>query len=148
MSGSVPVSSVDIRVFVHVTEDIDKVSKAVTTILPQQHVDDIILMRENLRGHHGNPITLLKAKIKAKHMAESFTRNLASKLMLSDKATLQMAIDRYVDESGKMYLRIDKQFAYFGEVHLCNEDPIHVQIKLNTSQKSIEEICRELGFLQ
>jgi hypothetical protein len=148
MFGSAPVSSVDIRVFVHATEDVDKVLKAVAMILPQKHVDDTIFTRENLRGHHGNPITLLKAKIKTKPVAESFARNLVLKLMLSDKATLQMAIDRCVDESGKMYLRIDKQFAYFGEVRLCNEDPIHVQIKLDTSQKSTEEICRELGFSQ
>jgi RNA binding exosome subunit len=148
MSGSAPVLSVDIRVFVHATEDVDKVSKAVATILPKQYLDDVVFTRENLRGHHGNPITLLKAEIKKKLIAESFAENLASKLMLADKTAFQMAMDRYVDESGKLYLRIDKQFAYLGEVHFCREDPIHIQIKLNTSQGSIEEICRELGFLQ
>ncbi|MBS7643392.1 hypothetical protein KEJ26_02250 [Candidatus Bathyarchaeota archaeon] len=148
MSGSMPVVSVCIRVFVHATEDVDKVSKAVATILPKEFVDDIIFTRENLRGHHGNPITLLKTEIKKKLIAESFVVNLASKLVLADKMAFQMAMDRHVDESGKLYLRIDKQFAYVGEVHLCHEDPIHIEIKLNTSQRSIEEICRELGFLR
>jgi RNA binding exosome subunit len=51
---------VEIRVFSHATEDLEKVQTAVRNILPEPLTEELAFSKAALTGHHGNPITCLK----------------------------------------------------------------------------------------
>ncbi|KPV62737.1 MAG: hypothetical protein AOA66_1233 [Candidatus Bathyarchaeota archaeon BA2] len=73
-----PVAYIDIRFFVHATENLDKVVEAVQRLLPSDYIDDILFKKGNLKGHYGNPITLFETRIKNREVIKAFVENLAS----------------------------------------------------------------------
>lgn len=138
---------IDIRFFAHATEDLNRVVKAVETILPTDYLDNIVFRRKNLRGHHGNPITLFEAKIKRREITKAFIENLSTSLSELDKETLLSEIGSRV-EKGSLYIRLDKQAALHGEFKLCTADPIRVRIRFRKKKlEDITNICREMGIL-
>jgi len=143
----IPVAYIDIRFFVHATENLDKVVEAVQRILPSDYIDDILFKKNNLKGHYGNPITLFETRIKKKEIIKVFVENLSSRLDELDKETLRREIDLHV-EKGSLYVRLDKQVAFQGELKLCVADPIHVRIRFRkTKNEDIVKTCQELGML-
>ncbi len=143
----IPVAYVDIRFFVHATEDLNKVVEAVCRLLPTDHVDEIIFKRSNLKGHFGNPITLFETRIKKKKIVEAVVETLSSSLGELDKETLLREIGSHTRE-GSLYIRLDKQAALQGEFKLCSADPVRVRIRFR--KKKLEDLiktCRELGML-
>jgi RNA binding exosome subunit len=147
MSSSLPVSYVDISLFAHATEDEDKVLDAARHILPQTHISNIIFEKSNLRGHHGNPITLFESNIKDKNTVKAVVESLALNLNVLDKETLLNEIGSHV-EKGSLYIRLDKQAALEGELKLTMADPIRVRLRFKKNKlEDIVEICREIGML-
>ena len=143
----IPVAYIDIRFFVHATENLDKVVEAVQHLLPSDYIDDILFKKKNLEGHYGNPITLFETRIKNREIIKAFVENLSLRLDELDKETLRKEIDLHV-EKGNLYVRIDKQAALQGELKLCTADPIRVRVRFR--KKKIEDIvktCQELGML-
>jgi len=145
--SQVPIAYIDVRFFAHATEDLNRVVKAAETILPTDHLDDIVFKRKNLRGHYGNPITLFEARIKRREMVKAFVENLSTGLSGLDKETLLSEIGLHV-EKGSLYIRLDKQAALQGEFKLCTADPIRVRVRFRKEKpEDIVEVCREMGIL-
>ena len=143
----IPVAYIDIRFFVHATENLDKVVEAVKRLLPSNYIDDILFKRGNLKGYYGNPITLFETRVKNKEIVKAFVENLSSQLDNVDKETLHREIDLHV-EKGSLYVRLDKQAAAQGEFKLCTADPIHVRIRFRkTKTEDIVKTCQEPGML-
>ena len=143
----IPVAYIDIRFFVHATENLDKVVEAVRRLLPSDYRDDVLFKKDSLRGHYGNPITLFETRIKGKEIIKAFVENLSSRLDNLDKETLRREIDLHV-EKGSLYVRLDKQAALQGELKLCTADPIRVRLRFRkTKIEDTVKICRELGIL-
>jgi len=142
-----PITCVDISFFAHATEDENKVREAVRKLLPTLQVDNLVFKKSNLRGHHGNPITLFEAKIEEKEAVKTIVENLASGLDSLDKEKLLREVELHV-EKGNLYLRFDKQKAFQGQLKLGVSDPIRFRLRLNKSQlEDIMQICREIGLL-
>lgn len=147
LSSSLPISYVDISLFAHATEDEDKALNAARHILPQTHVNNIIFEKSSLSGHHGNPITLFESNIKDKDIVKAVVENLAFNLNALDKETLLNEIGSHV-EKGSLYIRLDKQAAFEGELKLTMADPIRVRLRFKRNKlEDIVEICREIGML-
>lgn len=142
-----PIAYIAISFFAHATEDENKVVEAAKRILPMGQTDNIVFARSNLRGHHGNPITLFEAKIKEREIAKYIVENLSSNFSELDKDTLQREISLHVDK-GNLYLRLDKQAALQGEFKLSAADPIRVRIRFRKNRlEDVVHICREIGML-
>jgi len=142
-----PIANIDIRFFAHATEDLNKVVEAAQHILPSNYIDDIIFKRDVLRGHYGNPITLLETKIKEKEVIKAIVEKLSRGLSELDKETLLKEITLHV-EKGSLYVRLDKQAALEGKFKLCTADPIRLRIRFRKGKlEDIINICRELGIL-
>ena len=62
-SSKYPIAYIEIRVFSHATEDIEKVETAIRNTLPETLATEIVFSKTNLNGHHGNPITIVEAKL-------------------------------------------------------------------------------------
>ncbi len=141
------ISYLDIRFFVHATENPDKVFEAVHHLFPPNYVDDVVFKKDNLKGYYGNPIALFETRIKEKEIVEDVVKTLSSGLSGLEKETLLREIDQHVEE-GSLYIRLDKQAAFQGEFKLCSADPIRVRVRFK--KRKLEDIiktCRELGIL-
>jgi RNA binding exosome subunit len=147
LSSKIPIAYIDLRVFAHATEDVDKVLAAVRSVIPAELVDMVVFKRSNLTGHHGNPIVLLETKIKDRKVAQAIFEKLSQGLPSLDKETLSNAIGQHV-EKGNLYLRLDKQSAYLGELRLSQTDPIHFRIHFKKHRvEEVVDICRGFGLL-
>ena len=142
-----PIAYVDVSFFAHATEDEAKALEAARNLLPVTQLENIVFSRSNLLGHHGNPIMLLKAKIKEKDIVKTVAENLSSNLGALDKETLLREINLHV-EKGSLYLRFDKQAAFQGTFKLGIADPIRVRLRFNKNRlEDVVQICKEIGML-
>ena len=147
MSSILPIAYVDVRVFAHATEDLDKVLTAARNTLPTEATDAITFKKTTLTGHHGNPITLFEARINNKKVAQAFLEKLASGLTIVDKELLNSEITQHL-EKGNLYIRLDKQSAHLGELRLSSTDPIHLRLHFRKpSAEEVVDICRKFGLL-
>ena len=129
----------DVASFIHATEDPDKVIAACRNVLPADYADEITFDRRDLLGHYRNPITLLRARIKQRQVLEAFIDNLAGRLSDGEKRLLSADVSRRIDDRGALYLRLDKQEAFQGQMKLGNMNPIRITLKLFRRRKSLEE---------
>jgi len=146
--SQLPVAYVDVRFCVHATEDVDKVMKAIQTVLPIENEEDEITFNENAtEGHYGNPITFFETRIKNKKVINAIIDNLSDKLGSLDKTQLSETLDRCF-EKGSLFLRLDKQAAMQGKIKLVNSDPIRIRIRFRKSKlDDVIQVCKEIGML-
>jgi len=101
----------------------------------------------DLAGHHGNPITLFESRLRSRKVAQAFLENLASGLSIMDKEMLGREIGQHL-ERGNLYIRLDKQSAYLGELKLGSTDTIHLRMHFRKPrEEDVIDICRRLGLL-
>lgn len=147
MSSKTPIAYIDIRTFAHATEDTDKVQTALNNTLPTELIQTINFQKTNLTGHHGNLITLLETRIKDKNTTQAVFQKLAAGLSIIDKEQLNSEIKQHL-EKGNLYLRLDKQNAYLGQIRLGQTDPIHLRIHFKKhAPQEVIEICQKYGLL-
>ena len=147
MSPKAPIGYIDIRVFAHATEDLDKVLTAARNIIPSDLVDTVTFNKTGLAGHHGNPITLFEARVKERNLVNSIFGKLCSGLRILDKEVLTDEINQHLDK-GNLYMRLDKQSAYLNELRLGSTDPIHMRIHFKKHDiEGVVDICRSFGLL-
>jgi RNA binding exosome subunit len=147
VSSKTPVGYVDVRVFAHATEDLEKVLTAVRNTLPKEAGENAVFQKTSLTGHHGNPIILFQTKVTDKHALPLVLEKIAASLSALDKETLNSEMKLHL-EKRNLYLRFDKQSAYMGELKFSSNDPIHFKIHFkNKTPEEITAICREAGLL-
>jgi hypothetical protein len=141
------IAFIDVSLFAHATEDEEKVIQAVRNLFPTGYQDLITFRRQNLRGHHRNPIVLFETKIKDKEIIKVFIDNLSTNLPMLDKEILLEKLCQHV-EKGSLYLRLDKQAAFQGNFKLCTADPIRLRIRFRKKKlEDVTQLCKELGIL-
>jgi hypothetical protein len=104
---------------------------AVKNIIPSHLEDDITFTKDVLQGHHDNSIILFKAIVRKEPLMKDLIGYFFSKLEADDKKTLLSDVESRVDEKGNLYLRLDKQEAFQGNIRLGQTDPIHIRIRLH-----------------
>ncbi len=110
---------------VHATESDDRVKSALSLFLFDNKIDE-----DHTQGHFGNPITLLKGKIKGKdciHFIDLLKSNIPEYELQKLK---EEGCDR-IDEECIFHIRFDKQAAFNGKVQLATKtDAIKTRMKL------------------
>jgi len=147
-----PVKNVEITVFSHATEDEEKVKCAVINILSDNELN---FHKEVLTGHYEDPILLFSIKVENRSKANDLLSNIYLKLSTLDKTQLMSELSDRVDESGSLYMRLDKQKAYLGNVILNDNDPIRIKFRMKLQYKTnpaefirsyIESLDKGSGF--
>ncbi len=142
-----PIAYVEIRVFSHATEDLEKVQTAVRNILPEELTAELAFSKAALTGHHGNPITLLEVKLEDRKLLPLILEKIGSALGALDKEALAEEFKLRL-EKRSLFLRFDKQSAYLGTIKLGSNDPIRLKIHFkNRTPQEIETICKEAGLI-
>ena len=147
MSTKPPIAYIDIRVFSHATEDLNKVQTAVCNLLPVELSETIVFEKTSCTGHHGNPITLFTAKLTDKKLLLTAIKKIGKDLCSLDKEELNRNIKMHL-EKGNLYLRFDKQSAFLGALKFSLNDPIHLKIHFkNKTTQEIIDFSKESGLL-
>lgn len=121
-----PFRSAVVSTFAHATEAEERVLDALRILLPEE----IEVRRSRLKGHHGNPIVNLEARIKRKETRKLWQRILVKLRGGESEKIARTAPDR-IDETCHLHLRFDKQLAYTGELALAEGgDVIHLRLKV------------------
>jgi len=111
--------SLSFRTFCQATEDEAKVIQALKFASGTEDVE-----RNVSEGYHGNKIVVLTAWIRRKKQIDAFF----SKLGPEDLLSLSETLCKRVDEDGDLFLRLDKQKAFLGELKVLDgEDVISVR---------------------
>jgi len=110
MSG-VPFHYVDLRAFCYVTEDEKRVADALGTLLPE----GVELERAESEGHFGDRILVLSARVENADGIRTVLDRL-TELPDEERDRLERELDERVDDNCALFLTLDKQAAFGGEV--------------------------------
>lgn len=123
------VRQVTLETFVHATEDEDKVIKAMNLLIPPGVAPKVD--RSTVRGHHGNPIGIIRYSVTGCE-AEEVVRHILSNMDEIEKNVVRLSLDDRV-EGNKLFLSFNKQSASLGVIEVgTGDDVIRVVISLNT----------------
>jgi RNA binding exosome subunit len=146
---STPFLSAHLSAIAHATEDIQKVEQATRYLLELISQTEPNLTRQYVKGHHGNTIATISAKLMGKALLPNALQVLSQRLSESDKQFLGNDIESCVDKEGNLYLRFNKQDAFLGALKLYQGDPIRMRLKFTSGYGSerIVDLCRESGLV-
>jgi RNA binding exosome subunit len=109
--ASVPFHYVDLRTFSYATEDDRRVERALRALLPE----DAAVERAETTGHYGDPIVVLSARVERADEVRHVLSRLAEAPAFD---RVEAELDDRVTENCELFLRLDKQAAFRGEVRL------------------------------
>ncbi len=139
------IRGVEVRVYIHATEDRDKVLKAVEAVVPGSVQSSATVVEEEFQGHYGNPIKVVTIKVKDPSQARSIIENLLSKLSRVDREYIIDSLEERVDRYGALHLRVSKQDAFQGKLTLYDsDDVIKITIYYSGGRKKALKEYREL----
>ena len=124
----VPFHYVDLRAFSYATEDEKRVEDALRTFLPEDADIDRV---ENV-GHHGDRIVVLSARIEN---ADAMRHVLDALADLNDIDRVIDELDQRVDDNCALFLRVDKQAAFRGEVQLGPGITVRAKVEAYPAKK-------------
>lgn len=107
--ASVPFHYIDLRAFCYATEDEKRVEAALRTFLPEEYELD----RAVNEGHHGDHIIVLSTRV---DNADDLRHVLGRLSDLPDIDGVVAELDERVDENCSLFVRLDKQAAFRGDV--------------------------------
>ena len=143
MGGRVTPARMTLRAIVHATEDIEKVKKAIENVLGEK----IELKTVRTKGYFGNEITILSGEVsKKKAIINLLTKIFSEK---TNYEFLLSTLDDRIDEKLRLYIRLDKQEAYRGEMIVTEgDDVISLVISFNVYPKKKEILMKWLKELK
>ncbi|MCS7111116.1 MAG: hypothetical protein N3E36_06920 [Sulfolobales archaeon] len=145
MTRRIELSEVAISTHCHATEDLDKVKKGLMNVLPSEIRSVAKLHTEVLHGYYGNPIVKLETRVKGED-AYRVVRYVLSMISDTDWRYLLSSLDmRYDVKDNKLFIRLDKQEAYLGNITLYEGDD---SIKIAVSFSMIRSAEAVKDFLE
>jgi RNA binding exosome subunit len=134
------VLGVTARVLCHATEDEKKVLRALENVLGS--IERGRLKREQLVGHYGDPIILLTLELSDEERAKAVLEKLKKGLSVVEKLTLVSEAFEEKGQEGILYVRLDKQSAYLGNLKLSERDSIKLEFRI---AGSLNDLKYEMG---
>ena len=118
-------SSAEINIVVHATENENKILHSLYDILsiPSEKFTSSVS-----DGHWGNKILVLTATIDGQ-VAKDLILKIIPLLNSVDRYHLSNFFDKYVDEKGNLYIRLDKQRICKGRISLSDSDSVRIRFK-------------------
>ena len=118
------IARVTVSAIIHATEDQGKVISAMHGLGPEAEARP---ERRRATGYYGNEIQTVRLLISNRSRAESFLMHFWRRLSLIDQIDMINNLSRYLDETGRLHIRIDKQEAVNGNVVFGQTEPIRIE---------------------
>jgi len=128
------VISAKISAIVHATEDADRVLQALSRVFPEGSLPSNTETRR-FNGHYGNEIRIVDLSIRGA-TARSFLKYLWKGLGSFDRALILDTLDKHLDPSGGLHLRLDKEEVFRGVLRMKDQDPIKIHLSFRKEIKS------------
>lgn len=139
------ITAVSFSTIAHSTEDLTKVQRAITNLMPESARATLSVTAAEARGHHGNLITVLSAETRDKALAGETASFLMRLLPPADRMNIRDHIDIYYDGHSSLFLRVDKQSSYLGNPRLSSsDDVIRVKISFQVRGQGLEAVLKLL----
>lgn len=136
-----------IQVLCHATEDQEKVLRAVRNVLGEA-ADKISISSETLKGHYGDPVTMIRMFLLDENACEEVFLRILSSLSRFEREEIWSERVKRGKHGGKLYIRLDKQEAFLGRIRQSDKDPIRIVVEVRGNmdilRKKFEERLREL----
>lgn len=146
MRGNLTLSNLVMSVFSHSTDDLSKVKQAALNLLPPELRSDVILEEEVVKGHYGNPITLIKLRLRDKRLEALAFKHVVCSLTSADKSLLLATLPRRVGAKNSIIsLRFSKQEALSGRTILMDGDDV---IRLSATVIGVRKIEDLIGYIE
>ncbi len=107
------------RVHCYVTEDVEKVKKAVETVLGDAKFS---VKTFQLEGHYGDPIKVLEYDVVDEADVAKVFKKVVSKIGLES-----IGVEERSGVGGRFHIRLGKQKAYVGEISAEDVDPLKME---------------------
>ncbi|MFP8890114.1 RNA-binding protein [Natrialbaceae archaeon A-CW2] len=139
----IPLHYVDLRTFCYATEDEKRVQDALRRFLPEEFE----IQRVESEGHYGDRILVLSARVEN---ADDVRHVLSQLTDLEAFDTLIAELDDRVTENCELFLRLDKQAAFGGEVALGDGITFRAKVEAYPAKKAhavenAEEVLTDLA---
>ncbi|MFB6188920.1 MAG: RNA-binding protein [Halapricum sp.] len=129
--SSVPFHYVDLRTFCYATEDDKRVEAALRTLLPE----DFEIQRTTSEGHHGDRIVVFSARVENASDVKTVLERLGE-LPAEQKAQLLEELDDRVTDNTELFLTLDKQAAFQGEIALGDGIKFRAKVEAYPASKA------------
>jgi len=134
--------SAEVSFHLHATEDEERCLLTFSNTLdigPQDFTKTV------LEGHYGNVVRRYVIHLTGRR-ADEWGKQLILKMDEADRRRIANEVEKYLDEHGKLYLRLDKQSLIDGLIRAGFEDVVRVKLKprLKWSKGKIREEYAEL----
>lgn len=137
MTG-VPFHYIDLRAFCYATEDEKRVEEALRTHLPEEYPTE----RTETEGYHGDRILVFSARVEN---ADDIRYVLDKLRGSADLERVREQLDERVTENCELFLYLDKQAAFGGEVSLGDGITFRAKVEAYPAKKeSAVENVREI----
>ncbi len=134
------IDRIEVRAYVHATEDPQKVLEAIAKAFGLEELPEI--EETKTYGHHSNPITILHFELKGREAERAF-KNLISAMDDLEFELLKHEVEQR-SEGSKLFLRVDKQQAFKGKIRVSSSsDVIWMKIVFKGSKPS-KEVLEEI----
>ncbi|ELY42594.1 RNA-binding protein [Natronorubrum sulfidifaciens] len=124
----IPLHYVDLRTFCYATEDEKRVEEALRTFLPEE----FDIERVESEGHYGDRILVLSARVEN---ADDVRHVLARLADLESFDRLIDELDDRVTENTELFLRLDKQAAFGGDIRLGDGITFRAKVEAYPAKK-------------
>ncbi len=142
----IPLHYVDLRTFCYATEDEKRVEEALRTFLPEGDEEPFAIERAESEGHYGDRILVLSARVESADDVRHVLSRLAD---LDEFDRLIDELDERVTENTELFLRLDKQAAFQGDVRIGDGITFRAKVEAYPAKKeqaveNAEEVLERL----
>ncbi len=128
------VRSVTISTLSHTTEDRGKVLKTMRDLCSGTVSKEFPAAKA--KGHYGNEIVTLRTTINSRREADRFLVELWRRLGESEREQILSRLADHIDQSGTLFLRIDKEECFQGRIKIGTMDTIKVEVHFSVNSSS------------
>jgi RNA binding exosome subunit len=119
------VQAVEVSYFLQMTEDEEKVRRAVAALLGGDMPEE----RQEAEGHYGNKIVWIRHHLTGDE-AEAALHRIISNIEADERKAILRDLGAALDEHNALYIRLSKQVLVMrGSAVLASSDPIRVKVK-------------------
>ena len=118
------ISKIEARAYARATEILERVETAVLNLFPELMRPLISMKISSAEGQSGDVISIVSSELEGKENCQTTFDFVLSEMKRESQRALRRSIDLRLDNDCVLFLRIDKQAAYLGEVELTDKSDV------------------------
>lgn len=119
------IQSIEVSFFVQMTEDEDKIKRAVVSLLGKE----LPVQRDDAEGHFGNRIAWIRYHATGDD-AEAALGSIVRRIDPGERRAIMGDLESVLDEHVALYIRLSKQvLVEKGDAVLTASDPVRIRVK-------------------